>query len=94
MHKYLKRIHTPPSITQEATANIAALRERKRQLRKEISDLVLLGTQVTQTATVAGKNSPKTRTQLRGLNAEERTLLRTMQGEIDDINMTLQALGL
>ena len=79
-------------------ANLAALRERKQELRSEISALALLGAQVTQTATVvgqdrAGKDILKTRTQPRGLNAEERTRLLTMRKEIDDIDATFRALG-
>lgn len=99
---------TPPTTPQSRQAsngmsslvakNLASLREKKSQLRSEISALAILGAQVITVSINVGKDRNgkeilKSRTQPRGLNAEERTHLLEMRREIDNIDATFRALG-
>ncbi len=97
-HVARERRDTPHNPNQLVAANLVALHDKKTQLRKEISALAILGAQVVTTSFIvgkdrAGKDIVKTKSQPRGLNAEERARVLTMRKEIDDIDKTLRLLG-
>lgn len=77
-------------------ANLAALREKRAQLRSEISELIKLGAlTITKQFEVgkdrSGRSVYKTRTQQRGLTNAERESIGAKQREIADINETFRA---